>query len=432
VLKKVLMIAYHYPPEGGSSGVLRALKFSKFLPANGWLPHILTLRESFYPVRDEALLQDVPTEAVVHRTLAFDNARHLAIKGRHLAFLGVPDRFVSWFLFGVAKGLRVIRNQSVEAIYSTSPPATAHLIGAALKSITSAFWVADFRDPWIEEGSFPVPGTFRYRIESALERMVMRQCDCVLVTTPYLKQEFLSRYPELPKDKIQVIYNGYDESDFSHNGVAPSRNQFEIIHAGLVTREFRNPLPLLETMASLIAEGSLPRNQLKITFMGGDWWVASPEFAAEVKRLGLHEVVIVEGRVSHKEALERLAQAAVLLLLQASDDTRSLIPAKAFEYLRVGRPILALTIEGATADLLKGRNHSFVVDPGDSVGLRNSVLSLYDLWRKGGDRLEVDAATQQYERSKLTAQLAKILDRLTTQTVCGKPADSRAEIAKYD
>jgi glycosyltransferase involved in cell wall biosynthesis len=140
----------------------------------------------------------------------------------------------------------------------------------------------------------------------------------------------------------------------------------------------------------------------------------------------------VEGRVSHKEALERLAQAAVLLLLQASDDTRSLIPAKAFEYLRVGRPILALTIEGATADLLKGRNHSFVVDPGDSVGLRNSVLSLYDLWRKGGDRLEVDAATQQYERSKLTAQLAKILDRLTTQTVCGKPADSRAEIAKYD
>jgi glycosyltransferase involved in cell wall biosynthesis len=421
------MIAYHYPPEGGSSGVLRALKFSKFLPANGWIPHILTLRESFYPVKDDALLRDVPAEAVVHRTLAFDNARHLAIKGRHLAFLGIPDRFVSWFFFGVVKGARVVRKQSVQAIYSTSPPATAHLIGAALKSFTGAFWLADFRDPWIEEGSFPVPGSLRYRIESALEGMVMRLCDCLLVTTPYLKQEFLSRYPQLPADKIQVIYNGYDESDFSDNGVATRTDLFEIIHAGLVTREFRNPVSLLETVAGLIAEGCLPRDQVRITFLGGDWWVSSPEFTAQVKRLGLDGVITVEGRVSHQEALKRLAQAAVLLLLQASDDTRSLIPAKAFEYLRIGRPILALTLEGATADLLKDRDHCFVINPADSAGLREAVLSLHDFWRKGGDRLQVDAATRQYDRSHLTAQLAKTLDRLTAQPRSEASAYSAAQ-----
>jgi glycosyltransferase involved in cell wall biosynthesis len=411
------MIAYHYPPEGGGSGVLRALKFSKFLPAYGWIPHILTLRESFYPVRDEALMRDIPAEAVVHRTIGFDNARHLAIKGRHLAFLGVPDRFVSWFFFGVVKGLRIVRRESVQVIYSTSPPATAHLIGAALKLITGAFWVADFRDPWIEEGSFPVPGSVRYLIESTLERMVIRRCDCILVTTPYLRQEFLSRYPELPADKIRVIYNGYDESDFGDNGVAPRSDLFEIIHAGLVTREFRNPLPLLETVANLIAKDRMPRNQLKITFLGGDWWVASSEFKAQVKRLGLDGLVSVEGRVSHREALQRLAQAAVLLLLQASDDTRSLIPAKAFEYLRVGRPILALTLEGATADLLKGRDHCFVVDPANSAGLRNAMLSLYNLWREGGNQLQLDATTQQYERRQLTAQLANILDRLSEQPI---------------
>src|SRR5688572_13505034 len=376
------MVAYHYPPEGGSSGVLRALKFSKYLPGNGWTPHILTLRESFYPVRDNGLLRDVPVEAVVHRTLAFDNARHLAIKGRHLAFLGVPDRFVSWFFFGVVKGVKVVRKQGVQAIYSTSPPATAHLIAAALKSITGASWIADFRDPWIEEGAFPVPGTVRYRIESALERMVVRRCDCLLVTTPYLKQEFLSRYPELRADKIQVIYNGYDESDFSDNAAVPQSGVFEIIHAGLVTPEFRNPLPLLETVAELIAEGALPRDRVRLTFLGGDWWVASPEFTAEIKRLGLDGVVSVEGRVSHQAALKRLAEAAVLLVLQASDDTRSLIPAKAFEYLRIGRPILALTLEGATADLIRDRENCFVIDPADSVGLRNAVLSLYELWGK--------------------------------------------------
>jgi glycosyltransferase involved in cell wall biosynthesis len=414
-VKKVLIVAYHYPPEGGSSGVLRALKFSKYLPRNGWIPHILTLRESFYPVKDEGLMQDIPTEAVVHRTLALDNARHLAIKGRHLAFLGVPDRFVSWFFFGVAKGLSVIRKKGVQAIYSTSPPATAHLIAAALKSATGVPWVADFRDPWIEEGFFPAPGSIRYRIESALERMVMRRCDRVVVTTPYLKEEFLARYRELSPEQIEVIYNGYDESDFKENGVGSRSDRFEIIHAGLVTPEFRNPLFLLETVARLITEGSLPHDQVKITFLGGDWWVSSPEFTAEIKRMCLDRVVSVQGRVSHQEALKRLAQAAVLLLLQASDDTRSLIPAKAFEYLRVGRPILALTPEGATADLLRDRDLCYVIKPTDSVGLRHAVLSLYDLWREEGDGLQAGAATCQYERSHLTNQLANILDRLSSE-----------------
>jgi glycosyltransferase involved in cell wall biosynthesis len=414
MLKKVLMVAYHYPPEGGSSGVLRALKFSKYLPANRWIPHILTLRESFYPIRDNSLVPDIPPEAVIHRTFALDSARHLAIRGCHLGFLAVPDRFISWFFFGLIKGVEVIRKEGIQALYSTSPPATAHLIAAALQLITRVPWVTDFRDPWIEEG-FPVPGSIRYRIESALERMVMHRCDRIVVTTPYLKAEFLSRYPELAPEKVQVIYNGYDESDFTENSIGTLCDRFEIIHAGLVTPDFRNPLPLLETVATLVAEGSLPRDQVRITFLGGDSWVSSPEFTAEVKRMRLDGVVNVRGRVSHQEALKCLAQAAVLLLLQASDDTRSLIPAKAFEYLRIGRPILALTLEGATADLLKGRDHCFVVDPPDSVGLRSAVLSLYDLWRKGGDGLQVGAVAREYERSHLTDQLANILDRLSSQ-----------------
>ena len=415
-LKKVLLIAYHYPPEGSSSGVLRALKFSKYLPGKGWLPHVLTLRKSFYPVTDEGLLLDIPSEGVVHRTFAFDNARHLAIKGRHLACLSVPDRFVSWLFFGVARGLEVIRKEGIQAIYSTSPPATAHLIAATLKSLTGAVWVADFRDPWIEEGLFPAPGSMRYWIESRLERMVLRRCDCVVVTTPYLKAEFLSRYPEVPPDKIQVIYNGYDESDFSDISLGTRSQYFEIIHAGLVTPEFRNPLPLMEAVSSLIAEGVLPRDQVRITFLGGDSWMFSPEFTSQVNRMRLDGVVSVQGRVSHREALKRLARAAVLLLLQASDDTRSLIPAKAFEYLRIGRPILALTLEGATADLLKGKEHCLVIEPKDIASLRKSVISLFELWLKGGAGLHVEDASRQFERDNLTDQLAGILDGLMPQT----------------
>src|SRR5262245_20597558 len=134
--KRVLMIAYHYPPEGSSSGVLRALKFSKYLPSYGWTPHVLTLKQSFYANRDEELLGDVPRAAVVHRTPGLDSARHLAVRGRHWSALSVPDRLLPWLPFAVWRGLRVIRQASIHALYSTSPPATAHLIAATLKSLT--------------------------------------------------------------------------------------------------------------------------------------------------------------------------------------------------------------------------------------------------------------------------------------------------------
>ena len=412
-MKKVLIVAYHYPPEGGSSGVLRALKFSKYLPANGWIPHVLTLRESFYPVKDNGLLRDIPAEAVVHRTFGLDSARHLAVRGHHLGFLTVPDRFVGWFLFGLTRGLRVIRKEGIRAIYSTSPPATAHLIAAALKAVTRVPWIADFRDPWIEEGFFPAPGSLRYQIESSLERMVTRRSDVLTVTTPYLRAEFLSRYRELAPDKIKVIYNGYDEPDFSETNGKLRSDRFEIIHAGLVTPEFRNPLPLLETVSHLIDEGLLPPAQVQITFLGGDSWVSSAEFARSIQRLRLDGVVRVQGRVSHREALQRLSQAAVLLLLQASEDTRTLIPAKAFEYLRIGRPILALTLEGATADLLKEMEDCVVITPTDPAGMRHALLSLFNGWGKDRNGVSLRPRVREYERSNLTVELARILNHLS-------------------
>jgi len=410
-VKKVLFIAYHYPPEASSSGVLRALKFSKYLPGKGWWPQVLTLRKSLYTVTDEGLLLDIPSEVVVYRTFALDSARHLAIKGRHLACLSVPDRFVTWLFCAVPTGLSVIRNKNVQLIYSTSPPATAHMIAAALKLLTGVVWVADFRDPWIEEGVFPVAGSIRYWIESHLERMVLRHCDSMIVTTPHLKADFLARYPQIPSTKIEVIYNGYDESDFGDLSIGISSGKFEIIHAGLVTPDFRNPLPLLEAVSSLIEENELPRDKVKITFLGGDVWLLSPEFTFHVERLGLTGVVSVEGRVSHRKALERLAHASVLLLLQASEDTRSLIPAKAFEYLRIGHPILALAFEGATAELLKGKDHCFVIEPHDMANLKRALITLFKGWDRGDAPLQLDRRANQFERERLAGQLANIFDR---------------------
>ena len=408
------MIAYQYPPEGSSSGVLRTLKFSKYLPINSWIPHVLTLKESFYPVKDVNLLKEIPPEAVVHRTFALDSGRHLAIRGRYPALLAIPDRFVSWIPFGVAKGLQVARSADVNVLYSTSPPPTTHLIAASIKALTGLPWVADFRDPWIEEGLHPRPGTIRYRFEKKLERFVVHGVDRLIVTTSYLRREFLSRYPELRKEKVHVNCNGYDEADFQELEYSKQNSHFEIIHAGLVTPEFRDPFPLLKAVSSLIADGELQYDETRVRFLGGGSYLLSERFKKDVERLRLEGVVRVDGRVPHQEALQSLGRAAVLLLLQASDDTRSLIPAKAFEYLRIGRPILALTLKGATGDLLQDMDQCYIVAPNDQRRLREAVMQGYASWKQSTSSNHMSRPICVYERGVLTKQLSQLLEDLSS------------------
>lgn len=406
------MVAYHYPPEGGSSGVLRTLKFSKYLPKHGWLPHVLTLRDNFYRVQDRGLLQDIPPEAVIHRTFALDSSRHLAIKGRHFALFTVPDPFVTWLPFGVAQGIKVIRQWPIRSLYSTSPSPTAHLIAGCLKKLTSLPWIADFRDPWIEKDLYPTPGSLRFRVESVLEKWVIRNADYLTVTTPQLRDEFLERHPDISLNKIKVIFNGYDESDFQSVESLRQTDCFEIIHAGLVTEEFRNPFPLLRVLSSLINSHQIPKEKISMTFLGGGEYIRSKKFNQNIKQLGLENIVHVEGRVPNAEALQRMARAAALLLLQASEDTRTLIPAKAFEYLRMNKPILAITGEGATADLLREMGECFVAAPQDEDTLKRAVEKIYLQWSQGVKSDNGSRSIKQFERSHLTRDLANVLECL--------------------
>lgn len=411
--RALLMIAYHYPPEGGSSGVLRTLKFSKYLPRHGWVPHVLTLRESLYRVRDDRLASDVPAEAVVHRTLAFDTSRHFAIGRRYPGVLTVPDRFVTWLPFAVARGLRVARTAPVRCLYSTSPQPTSHLIALALKTATGLPWIADFRDPWVEDVPEEGRSFLRRRVERRLEAAVVRGTDRVLTTTPRLRDEFLKRYPDLDPAKARVIYNGYDEADVPAGAPRPCKGErFELLHAGLVTPSYRDPAPLFRALRVLIARGHLDRSRVRVVFMGGGRYPESAAFREVVGAHRLEDVVEVAPRVSHADALVRIRRADALLLLQASDDTRALIPAKTFEYLRAERPILALLVEGATTDLLAGTAECHVAEPRDEPGLERALLRLYRGWRDGAGPVLVERPIARFERARLTGELAGILDEL--------------------
>ncbi|MBC7705319.1 MAG: glycosyltransferase, partial [Rhodoferax sp.] len=145
--RKVLLIAYHFPPLAGSSGIQRTLRFVQHLPAFGWQPLVLSAQPRAYLRTSGDLGADVPAGTVVRRAFALDTARHLALHGRYIGAMARPDRWVSWKFDAVRQGLRMIREFRPDVIWSTYPIATAHLIGAELHRRSGIPWVADFRDP---------------------------------------------------------------------------------------------------------------------------------------------------------------------------------------------------------------------------------------------------------------------------------------------
>ena len=146
-MPRVLMIAYHFPPLAGSSGIQRTLRFVQQLPRHDWQAAVLSTRALAYERSDADLDAEIPRGTVVARAWALDSARHLAVAGRHIGATARPDRWVSWKFDGVRHGLRLIRELRPAVLWSTFPIATAHLIAAALQRRTGLPWIADFRDP---------------------------------------------------------------------------------------------------------------------------------------------------------------------------------------------------------------------------------------------------------------------------------------------
>jgi glycosyltransferase involved in cell wall biosynthesis len=430
-LAPVLIVAYHFAPDGRSSGVLRSLKFSKYLPRYGWQPHILTLRESCYPVRDEGLLRDIPAQARVHRTRALETSLRLGSNGRRLSLFEVPDAGIGWLPFALARGRKVIRQAGIRAIYSTSPLPTAHLVAGALKQVTGVPWIADFRDPWIEEGIHPQPGSLRYRLEAALESFVVRHADRVTLTTERLRREMLSRYRGVPPEQFTTIYNGYDEEDFSDLPLPPPDfPTFELLHAGFVTPEYRDPMPLLRAVRACADRGDIDLEYCRLVFVGGGDFMGTQAFVAMVREFNLGAVVQVVDRISYQAMLERMTRAAVLLLMQASDDTKPMIPAKVFEYLRIGRPVFAMVFDGATVDLMNEIGRGIVADPRDASAVESAIVTLYRRWQaRSLSNGEPSRAVRRFERSSLTGELAMLLNAVGGVSVEARTFESMPQTA---
>lgn len=417
-LKHALFVAFHYPPEASSSGVLRTLKYTRYLMDSGWRVTIIAPREDAYEITDAKLTEQIPATARVIRTRFLNTKRHLSIRGIYPALFAVPDTWVGWLPWAVAAGRALFRSDPYDLIYSTSPHATAHLVALRLAAFSRKPWVTDFRDPWYEDPPEPGAPTGRlYRwAERTLEQKVIRTCDRVVASTTQLRDLLQQRYPGEPKEKILAILNGYDEADFASLPVAAPVNHDRLVmlHAGSINSSFRDPRPLFAALRRAADRGDVDLGKICVRFIGGGGYAESDAMRKSVKDLRLEGSVDFLPRVAYDQSLLELSRANVLLLLQASPDTANLVPAKLYEYLRTFRPVLALVCPGATAEVLAATRGGWAIAPEDAQSLQDTIKEIYRLWLQGtlGDvRAQADVL-RQFDRRALTGTLAAVFNEL--------------------
>lgn len=406
---RVLLIAYHYPPVKGSSGMQRTLKFAEYLADFGWEPLVLSAHPRAYARTNPEQLNEIPRNQVVRRAFALDTGRHLSLWGHYPRLLALPDRWSSWWLGAVPTALGMIRRHRPQVIWSTYPVATAHLIGLSLRRLTGLPWVADFRDPMVDQVT-TVDATER-RVFSRLEAASIRHCSRAVFVTPGARVLYRDRYPGLGERAV-VIANGYDERHFQRPPTparAAGEGPLTLLHSGIMYRDARDPEAFFQALADLKAAGEISPATLRIVLRDARY---EKHHRSRIAHHGVGDLVSLLPAVDYREAIEEMFAADGLLLFQAASCNRQ-IPAKAYEYLRTGRPILALTDPaGDTAGLVRDHGVESIVPLDQPRAIAWALTTFMAQLRAGTAPLADSASASAHSRRDRTRELAALLDEV--------------------
>lgn len=410
--KRLLMIAYHFPPVRVSSGIQRTLKFCAYLREFGWEPLVLTVSPNAYEITSPDQLGEIPPGVVVERAFGLDTSRHLAIRGKYLHWMAQPDRWVSWWPAAVWTGMKMIRKYQPQAIMSTFPIATAHRIGLSLQKRSGLPWIADFRDSMTEPGYPRDPLT--WRVHRRLEEEAVRHCAKAVFTTVPTRDMYAERYPEISADRWAVIENGFDEENFrdAESGLSQAPlgpdGQLTLVHSGVLYPKERDPRPFFAAISQLKNAGKIDGKSLRIVLRatGSDGL-----YKPMLEELGIDDIVHLEPVVPYREALQEMLRADALLLFQGSVCNHQ-VPAKIYEYYRAGKPILALADPaGISAQMLRDVGVQDIADIADQSAIATTLEKLLDAMRRKARTGVAREAAALNSRKSRTAELARLLDQ---------------------
>lgn len=423
--RKLLIITYYWPPAGGP-GVQRWLKFVKYLPDFDIQPIVYIPDNPTYPIIDTQLEDEVSKDAIILRKSIFEpyqiasffsknktkkissgiipnqkkqsflEAFLLWIRGN----LFIPDARVFWVKPSVSFLEKYIIENKIDTIVTSGPPHSLHLIGLELQHKVKINWLADFRDPWTTIGYHKSLRLSSYAAKKhkKLEHQVLNAADAILVTSNTTKKEFEA----ITSKPITVITNGYDTEK-----IAPQTldSTFSLAHIGSFLSE-RNPKILWESLVELVAEIPSFKQHLEIKLLGA----VSQEVLDTITNFGLAQYLNNLGYVSHEVAVEHQRKSQVLLLIEIdSEDTKSIIPGKLFEYMVSGRPIVAIgPKESDFAEIITNTNTGVFFEYDKKQELKAVILSYYQQFLEGS--LKSNAiGLQKYSRKNLTRDLATLI-----------------------
>jgi glycosyltransferase involved in cell wall biosynthesis len=420
--KKVLMIAYSFPPIGGS-GVHRVLRFIKYLPEFGWLPTVVTTANNRYSTKDVSLLNHIPPKTDViripgfeflnyySRAKKFQMHRVLSLIDKVTAF---PDSQAFWKNKVIAELPKIIDIGSFDLIYATYGPGSNLLIGKNLKSKYHLPLVIDFRDEWASDPYLTfLRARARKPLLAKLEGECIRSSDRVVCLNEIMKDRFTRKYTDEARGKFVVIQNGYDEDTVKLQGEPKDTtlepDKFNIIYAGSFYG-MRNPGNFLKALLSLVNENQSYEKKIRVFFIGN---VATPEVLNFAEQKALKKVVTLIPYLPHDELIRYLHSAHVLLLIIAQmPGTDAEYTSKIFEYIAVDKPILAIVpTGGAAAQLIRKTRTGFVVDNSNIEEIKKTIEALYENWKVGKLAVKPDRSeVMSYSAKNLTAKLADVFN----------------------
>jgi glycosyltransferase involved in cell wall biosynthesis len=413
-IKRVLLVAYYFPPLG-MSGTQRVAKWAKYFLRLGWEVTVLTVKPIVYYAFDDSLLDELGGARII-RTGSLDPARLLYLvrrkkerpgwgKERSTAWLYwflIPDARILWIPIAFWQAWREVRRQKIPFVVTSGPPHSAHFIGWLLAKIARAKWVSDFRDSWLQGNLLPTPTALHRWLHRVMEKRILTNAHAVTATSQMLV-DTLAGIGQRQTGTTHFLPNGYDADDFAEP-VSISDACFDVAYVGAIS-SFADPRTLLEGFRMFVETAQLSPAETRLHFIGAD---ITGKLSSWVRENGLDEYVKAGSYVPHLDAIRAMRQADLLVYLVCPGSFQALIPGKTFEYLAAGKPVLAI------GDCIEGMQwlmqHAAVrhCDFHAIGAIRCALLAFYDEFYKGELPKASPPATE-FSREWQAKKLAEIL-----------------------
>ncbi|MGO9650123.1 MAG: glycosyltransferase [Terriglobales bacterium] len=391
---RVLMISHTFPPLA-EVGAIRVTQLCRYLPDWGVEPIVLSGRERSYDTHDysrqlpaglrvlRAPTMSTPLDwygAALRRLGRSGLAHHPPdpapnihdagiLRRNFKAIMQFPDRYWGWYLPAIRLGAQVLRQEKIDAIYSSGPPWTSHLVARHLKNIFGLPWLIDFRDPWASALPEETNPAWWHDWAKRMEASCVQHSDLVLGNTGRLTAALQHHYADLDATKFRTLTNGFEDLVVSPRRKAGPKRF--LLHLGSLYAHRRIDTFLI-ALADLVSSGRLAPESFEVLFQGEN----DPSYLAEAARLvpQLMEngCIRFSPRIPWRAASQLLWETDLLLLFQGSHALQ--VPAKFYEYLQTGVPILAVSEAGALTDLMHQTRAGVWVRPGDPREIAPKLL----------------------------------------------------------